>query len=194
MKNSLSVRRSNHNISALVSGLDVPKEYTCNRPGPRRGVVAWGRMPNKEAPAFLKPYLVERAAMEAITSIAPLYRRLREEGYQATVSHPKKTRHIAEARIKTDRFDSRALAELLRVNSLPESYVPPPSIRIVRVVGGFFSRLGSSVGYSQFSGRFFSSYSLWSPQLSSLLRLSGIRGTCRLNCVACPQHVRPENA
>ena len=48
------------------------------------------------------------------------------------VSHPKKTRYIAEARIKTDRVDSRALAELLRLNSLPESYVPPPYVAELR--------------------------------------------------------------
>ena len=48
------------------------------------------------------------------------------------VSHPKKTRYIAEARIKTDRVDSRALAELLRLNSLPESYVPPTYIAELR--------------------------------------------------------------
>jgi len=89
-------------------------------------------MPNEEVPAFLKPYRVERVAMEATTSIAPLYRQLVEEGYDVLVSHPKKTRYIAEARIKTDRVDSRALAELLRLNLLPESYVPPPYIAELR--------------------------------------------------------------
>ena len=49
--------------------------------------------------------------MEATTSIAPLHRRLTEEGYDVLVSHPKKTRYIAEARIKTDRVDSKALVE-----------------------------------------------------------------------------------
>ena len=89
-------------------------------------------MPNDEVPAFLKPYRVERVAMEATTSIAPLYRKLTEEVYDVFVSHPKKTRYIAEARIKTDRVDSQALAELLRLNSLPESYVPPPDISELR--------------------------------------------------------------
>jgi len=45
---------------------------------------------------------------------------------------PKKTRNIAEARIKTDWIDSQALAELLRLNSLPESYMPPPDIAMLR--------------------------------------------------------------
>lgn len=85
-------------------------------------------MPNEEAPAFLRPHPVEKVAMEASTSIAPLCRRLVDEGYQVTVSHPRKTRYIAEARIKSDRVDSRALAELLGLNSLPESYIPPRTI------------------------------------------------------------------
>ena len=39
------------------------------------------------------------------------------------VSHPKKTRLIAESRIKTDRVDSWALTELVRLDALPLSYV-----------------------------------------------------------------------
>jgi transposase len=95
-------------------------------------VVTQKRMRNSEVPGFLQPYPVERVAMEASTSIAPLYRRLVEEGYRVTVSHPRKTRYIAEARIKSDRVDSKALAELLRLNSLPESYMPPPDIAQLR--------------------------------------------------------------
>jgi len=70
--------------------------------------------------------------METTTSIAPLYWRFTEERYDVTVSHPKKTRYIAEARTKTDRVYSQTLAELLRLNSLPLSYVPPPDIAVLR--------------------------------------------------------------
>jgi transposase len=120
-------------MNVIVSGLDVHKDYTyATILGPDGEKLAQRKMPNEEVPAFLKPYRVERVAMEATTSIAPLYRRLTEEGYDVLVSHPKKTRYIAEARIKTDRVDSQALAELLRLNSLPESYVPPPDIAELR--------------------------------------------------------------
>lgn len=68
---------------------------------------------------------VERVAMETSTSIASLYRRLVEKGYDITFSHLRKTRYIVEVRIKSDRVDSRDLAELLRLNSLPKSYMPP---------------------------------------------------------------------
>jgi transposase len=64
-------------------------------------------MPNEEVHVFLKSYKVELVAIEATTSIASLHRKLTEEGYQVIVSHPKKTRYIAEARIKTNQVDSR---------------------------------------------------------------------------------------
>jgi transposase len=120
-------------MNVVVSGLDVHKEYTyATILGPDGEKLAQRKIQNEEVSDFLRPYQVERVAMEASTSIAPLYRRLTEEGYDVLVSHPKKTRYIAEARIKTDRVDSRALAELLRLNSLPESYVPPPDIAVLR--------------------------------------------------------------
>jgi transposase len=116
-------------MSVVVTGLDVQKEYTyATVLGPDGAVVTRGRMPNEEVPYFFKPYRVERVAMESSTSIAPLYQKLTEERYDVLVSHPKKTRYIAEARVKTDRVDSRALAELLRLNGLPQSYEPPPYI------------------------------------------------------------------
>jgi len=76
-------------------------------------------MKNDEIPELLEPLQVNRVAMEASTYIIPMYQRLVEEGYDVTLSHPKKTRYIAEARIKSDRVDSKAMAELLRLESLP---------------------------------------------------------------------------
>lgn len=113
--------------------MDVHKRYTyATILGPDGSILAQGKMGNEEVPVFLKPYPVEHVAMEATTSIAPLYRRLAGEGYEVHVAHPKETRTIAKARIKTDRTSSRALAELLRVNCLPESYWPPPEIALLR--------------------------------------------------------------
>ena len=100
----LSLRRSSHAISAFVCGLDVHKETTyATILGPEGEIVAQRRMHNEEVPTFLRPHPVERVAMEASTSIAPLYRRLTEEGYQVTVSHPRKTRYIAEAPLTKNR-------------------------------------------------------------------------------------------
>jgi len=70
--------------------------------------------------------------MEASTYIIPMYRRLVEKGYNVLVYHPKKTRYIADARIKSDRVDSKARVELLRLDSLPESIIPPEELAELR--------------------------------------------------------------
>jgi transposase len=117
----------------VVRGLDVHKETTYATVLDRDGqVLVQRKMPNEDIPRFLEPIHPEKLAMEASTYIIPLYRKLVEQGYDVTVSHPKKTRYIAKARIKSDRVDSRALAELLRLDSLPESYIPPREIAEVR--------------------------------------------------------------
>src|SRR3990170_3504036 len=70
--------------------------------------------------------------MESSTQVAPLYRQLKGEGFDVVVSHPKKTKWIAEARIKSDRVDSKAIANLLRLDALPLSYVPDASDAALR--------------------------------------------------------------
>ena len=48
------------------------------------------------------------------------------------VSHPKETRYIAEAKIKSDRVDSKAIAELVRLDALPLAYFPDEETAILR--------------------------------------------------------------
>jgi transposase len=120
-------------MSAVVCGLDVHKETSyATILDPRGQVLVQRKMTNEDIPAFLEMTHPDKLAMEASTYIIPLYRKLMESGYDVTVSHPRKTRLIAEARIKSDRVDSRALAELLRLDSLPTSYIPPRDIAAIR--------------------------------------------------------------
>jgi transposase len=120
-------------MSAVVCGLDVHKETTyATILDPSGQVLIQRKMQNEDIPAFLDMTHPDKLAMEASTYIIPLYRKLTESGYDVTVSHPKKTRLIAEARIKSYRVDSRALAELLRLDSLPTSYIPPRDIAQIR--------------------------------------------------------------
>ena len=56
--------------------------------------------------------------MESSTSIVPVYGALRGRGYEILVSYPKKTRLMAESRIKTDRIDSWTVTELARLDAL----------------------------------------------------------------------------
>lgn len=73
-----------------------------------------------------------KIAFEATGSYEYFYDILDGLGYTVYLSHPLKTRLIAESRIKTDKIDARALADLLRSNLLPTSYVPPEEIRKLR--------------------------------------------------------------
>ena len=119
-------------MSAFV-GLDVHSDSTfATVIGVDGRVIDQRRMGNEHVPDFLKLFKVERVGLEASTHVAPLYRALVREGYQVQVSHPKKTRYIAEARIKSDRVDSKAIAELVRLDALPLSYMPPPDVAGLR--------------------------------------------------------------
>jgi transposase len=117
--------RSRHTMSALVCGLDVHKDSTYATILDSEGkIVNQTRMENEKVASYLSQFKVARVAMESSTAVAPLYRQLKKEGFDAVVSHPKKTKHIAEAKIKSDRVDSKAIAQLLRMDWLPLSYVP----------------------------------------------------------------------
>jgi len=120
-----AVGRSRHTMSALVCGLDVHKDRTYATILDSEGkIVNQARLENEKEASYLSQFKVGRVAMESSTVVAPLYRQLKKEGFDAVVSHPKKTQLIAEAKIKSDRVDSKAIAQLLRMDWLPLSYVP----------------------------------------------------------------------
>lgn len=59
---------------------------------------------------------------------------MKEIGVGVQVAHAYKVKLIAEARIKTDKVDARTLAELRRVNFIPEVYIPSQDIRTWREI------------------------------------------------------------
>jgi len=119
-------------MSAYI-GLDVHKDFTFATVLDQTGrVVVQRKLPNELVSGFVGNFRVEKIGLEASTYVAPLYRALVNSGFRVEVSHPKKTRYIAEARIKSDKVDSRAIAELVRLDSLPKSYMPPPDIAALR--------------------------------------------------------------
>jgi hypothetical protein len=106
-------------MSSLVCGLDVRKNgvyvTVMNYDGK---VIEKRKLTNDEVPNYLGRYPIDKVAMESSMSNVPIYRALRGRGYEILVSHPKKTRLIAESRIKTDRVDSSAVTELARLDAL----------------------------------------------------------------------------
>jgi transposase len=120
-------------MSLLVCGLDVHKDNVYATVMNYGGeIVDKRKLANDEVASYLGRYPIDKVAMESSTSIVPIYRALRGKGYEILVSHPKKTRLIAESRIKTDRVDSRAVTDLARLDALPLSYMPPDDIAALR--------------------------------------------------------------
>lgn len=64
-----------------------------------------------------------RAAVEATYNWYWLVDLLEEIGIDVQLANPYKTKIIAESKTKTDKIDARALANLLRMNYLPTSYI-----------------------------------------------------------------------
>ena len=64
------------------------------------------------------------AVLEAGRNWPVMYEWLEELVEEVTLAHPAKVRVIAEAKVKTDRIDSRMLAHLLRADLIPAAYVP----------------------------------------------------------------------
>jgi transposase len=62
------------------------------------------------------------ACVEAGYNWGPVYDWLVELCDETTLAHPSKVRMIAESKIKTDKFDSEALARLLRADMIPEAW------------------------------------------------------------------------
>lgn len=67
-------------------------------------------------------------AIEASYNWLYYYRILEAITDNITVAHPLKTRIIGEARVKTDKIDSKVLAYMLKANMLPKVYIPKRAI------------------------------------------------------------------
>ncbi len=85
--------------------------------------------------SFVAPFRKEgRAVVEATRNWPVVHDVLEEELEAVYLAHPLKVRAIAEARIKTDRIDSRILAHLLRCDLVPTAYARPREQRVVQQV------------------------------------------------------------
>jgi len=115
-------------------GVDVHKAYSHMTVMDEQGqVVRVGKVSNtvEAVEAFVAPFRDNaQAVLEAMRNWAVMYDMLERQLRAVYLAHPLKVRAIAEARIKTDRIDSKILAHLLRCDLLPTAYVRP---RVQRV-------------------------------------------------------------
>lgn len=64
------------------------------------------------------------SVIEATANWPWLVRLLNKQNISVCLAHPLKTKAIASAKIKTDSIDAKILADLLRANLIPQSYLP----------------------------------------------------------------------
>jgi transposase len=74
----------------------------------------------------------DEVALEATTNSDAIATMLRPIVRRVVVSNPRKTRAIAEAKVKTDRVDARILAQLLAADFLPGTWVADDRTRMLR--------------------------------------------------------------
>jgi transposase len=74
----------------------------------------------------------DEVALEATTNSDAIATMLRPLVRRVVVSNPRKTRAIAEAKVKTDKVDARILAQLLAVDFLPDTWVADDRTRTRR--------------------------------------------------------------
>lgn len=120
----------------FYAGLDVHKEHINAAVVNSRGKIV------KEAKFMNTPEALDafisglngqtEFALEACGFYEPVYDWIDDRGHGVTLTHPKKVKAIASAKIKTDVIDARTIAQLKRVDLLPESYVPPKHVREIR--------------------------------------------------------------
>lgn len=119
-------------------GVDLHKKYSYVTRMTHEGeILAQERIEHnpEELGAFVQSLNKDdRIAVEATCNWYYLYELLEEKAPDISLAHPLKTRAIAEARIKTDKIDSKTLAHLLRADLLPESYIPSRKVRDLREI------------------------------------------------------------
>jgi transposase len=112
-------RRSSHVAAFDAQGLELLSRRVSNEPEALRAILA-------ELGGDA------RVALEAAFGWEWLADLLEADGIELHLAHPRQTKAIAAARVKTDAVDARTLAHLLRADLLPEAYVAPREVRQVR--------------------------------------------------------------
>lgn len=82
-----------------------------------------------------------KIALEAMGSWWWLVELAQKTGHEVFLSHPKQTKAIASARLKSDKVDALMLAKLLKADLLPTVWIPPRHQRHVRELLAHRARL-----------------------------------------------------
>jgi len=118
----------------MYLGIDVHKRYAQVAVMDEAGaIVDEVRVENANLDELAQRYAGAQAAIEATSNYYHIHDTL-SEYLDVTVAHPKELTQIADTDKKTDRVDAKELARMLRLSSLPESYIPTDEIRQARAL------------------------------------------------------------
>jgi transposase len=81
---------------------------------------------------FLDTLDEAKVVLESTNVWEYIYETIESAGFDVVLAHPKQVKAIAAAKVKTDKVDARTLAELLRADMIPASYVPERDVRDLR--------------------------------------------------------------
>lgn len=113
----------------MYLGIDIHKRYAqvavMNEDG---RIVQEVRVENANLDELAKEYAGSEAAIETTSNYYTIHDTL-SEYLDVTVANPAKLKLIANSDKKTDRIDAKELARMVRLGSVPESYVPNDEIR-----------------------------------------------------------------
>jgi len=73
-----------------------------------------------------------KIVFEASSGSGPIFDLLTDHGFEVTLANPREVRLIGESKKKSDSFDSKTLAQLLRAGFLPASHIPNREVRAER--------------------------------------------------------------
>ena len=108
----------------MYLGIDIHKRYAqVAVMGEAGEIVEEVRVENANLDELAQHYAGAEAAIEATSNYYHIHDTLSEH-LDVTVAHPSKLTLIANTDKKTDRVDAKELARMVRLDSVPESYVP----------------------------------------------------------------------
>lgn len=73
-----------------------------------------------------------KVVIEAIGFYEYIYEAIESRSHNVVLAHPLKLRALTAGRTKNDENNTEMLAELLRINAVPASCVPPKDVRELR--------------------------------------------------------------
>lgn len=122
----------------IYVGIDYHKKYSFATKMDESGKILEQQRFNNDSESiqkFVKTLPSDsKIVLEATGGWYYFYEQIENQVTDIVLAHPLRTRAIAEARIKTDKIDSKILAHLLRTDLIPTAYIPKQEIRDIREI------------------------------------------------------------